>query len=72
LVHIGMLAFDSAPITHMWIPNSCTEIGWSAFNSIVNSASTSVTMPSLWNNKPEKDNMFGGDTKWDQISFTWT
>ena len=70
LKSIGTGAFLRAPLTHLEIPNSCNHIDSKAFSSIVNNSSTTVSMPSSFNTKKQKDSIF--NKHWNNITFTWT
>ena len=70
LKSIGTGAFLRAPLTHLEIPNSCNHIDSKAFSGIVNNSSTTVSMPSAFNTKKQKDSIF--NSHWNHITFTWT
>ena len=70
LKSIGTGAFLRTPFTHLEIPNSCNHIDSKAFSGIVNNSSTTVSMPSAFNTKKQKDSIF--NSHWNHITFTWT
>lgn len=64
---IASRAFQNSPLTRLNIPK-LSGYGVLAFQSIVNDASTIVTIPARFNNKADKDGMFGLG-HWDKITF---
>lgn len=67
---IGEHAFHWAPLTSINAPKSLT-IGGNAFYHIINDASTSVTLPYVFNSDNQKNRIFGSG-HWSNITFHWT
>ena len=69
--NIGNSAFATAYLTSLIIPSSLTTVGDNSFYSIVNAATTTVTMPKKWEHNDDIKNTLFGSTHWNAITFTY-
>lgn len=66
---IGPVGLYFSPLTFVYIPKA-TTIGFNSFFTVVNAASTVVTMNKKFNTDTEKDRIFGKG-HWSNITFHW-